>query len=73
MDRGFVPYVLTKEDLSHTKIARGRILDKRFRNIDAEVGFRRTVRRKNKEQWQIIRIYTIKCEDKWDMMVGERE
>jgi hypothetical protein len=29
-------------------------LDKRFRNIDTEIGIRRTVGCKNKEHWQII-------------------
>jgi hypothetical protein len=35
-----------------TKNGRDQILDKQFRNMNAEVGIRRIVRYKSKEQWQ---------------------
>jgi hypothetical protein len=55
MNRGYASYIGKKEDWTYmqgcegTKIWRDQILDKRFRNIDAET---RIVGCKNEEQWQ---------------------
>jgi hypothetical protein len=38
-----------------TKPGKDLILDKLFRNMDAQIGIRRIVRCKNKEQWQKLR------------------
>lgn len=47
-----------------TKICRDVFLEKYCRNIYIEIGIRRTVGCKHKEQWQKIGIYMIKYEDK---------
>jgi hypothetical protein len=44
-----------------------------FRNGDAEIGTGGMVRRKNKEQGQKTRTYTIKNADKWEKMVRKPE
>jgi hypothetical protein len=55
--RGFAPYVAKRKtgsyilrcevtDLDHES------LDKRFKNIDAEIGIRRTAGRRNEDKWQ---------------------
>jgi hypothetical protein len=38
----------------------GRDFGHEFRNVGAEIGIRRTVRYKNKEKWQKLRICIIK-------------
>jgi hypothetical protein len=43
-----------------------------FRNIDGEIGIRRVAGCKNKEQCQKIRIYMIKCKEKWEKILSMR-
>lgn len=45
-----------------------------FRNIDAEIGItsRRIAGCKNKEHCQKIRMYMIKCKEKWEKILGMR-
>jgi hypothetical protein len=72
---GICPIRSKAEDWSHilrcegAKIWRRQILDKRCRNIDPEIGIRRTVGCKNKEQWEKIGVCMIKRIEKWKMMV----
>jgi hypothetical protein len=56
-----------------TKIWGDEILIKRFRNIDAGIGIRRTVGCKNKEHWHKICVYMIKYDEKWEKVVRKYE
>jgi hypothetical protein len=44
-----------------------------FRNADAEIGIRRLVRCKSKEEWQKIGLCMIKYKEKWERMVRKSE
>jgi hypothetical protein len=46
-------------------------LDKRFRNIDAEIGIMTIAGFKNKDQWQKIGIYVIKHKEKRERILRE--
>jgi hypothetical protein len=60
---GISPICRKEEELSHilrcdgTKMWREEILDKRFWNIDPEIGIRKIVGSKNKEMWQKLGLY----------------
>jgi hypothetical protein len=56
-----------------TKIWREEILDKSFRNTDAEMGHRRTVECKNKEKLHKMGINMIKYKEKWKGTVRKNE
>lgn len=52
---------------------RTEVLKKRFRNCDAEIDIRRRVGCDNKEKWQKMGIYNIKCKNKGERLVGKHE
>jgi hypothetical protein len=51
---------------------RKKVQRKVFRNIDAEISIRRIAGCKNKEQFQKIGIYVIKCREKWEKILSVR-
>jgi hypothetical protein len=72
---GIRPTFRKEEELSHilrcegTKMWRKEILDKRFWNIDPEIGIRKIVRCKNKEMWQKLGLYLSRYREKWERMI----
>jgi hypothetical protein len=50
-----------------------KVLDKRFRNIDAEAGIVNAVRREFKKQWQTAETYMIKYKDRWERRVRKHK
>jgi hypothetical protein len=68
-----------KEELSHIlrcegkKMWREKILDKRFWNIDPEIGIRKIAGCKNKELWQKLGLHLSRYTEKWKIMTKENE
>jgi hypothetical protein len=56
-----------------TKIWRDQILEKELRNVYAEIGMRRIVGCKKKEQWQKIGVCMNKYKEKWEQLVRMHE
>jgi hypothetical protein len=75
---GFFP-ICRKEELSYIlrcdgmKMWREEILDKRFWNIDPEIGIRKTEGCKNKEMWQKLGLYLSRYMEKWKKMIKKNE
>jgi hypothetical protein len=68
-----------KKELSHIlrfdgmKMWREEILDKRFWNIDPEIGIRKIVGCKNKDTWQKLGLYLSRYSGKWERMIKKNE
>jgi hypothetical protein len=56
-----------------TKTWREEILDKRFWNIDPEIGIRDIAGCKNKEMWQKLGLYSSRYREKWVTMTKKNE
>jgi hypothetical protein len=75
---GICPICRKEEELSHilrcdgTKMWREEILDKRFWNIDPEIGIR-TAGCKNKEIRQKLGLYLSRYRGKWERMTKKNE
>jgi hypothetical protein len=56
-----------------TKMWREEILDKRFWNIDSEIGIRTITGCKNKDMWQKLGLYLSRYREKWERMIKKNE
>jgi hypothetical protein len=69
---GICPICRKEEELCHIlrcdrmKMWREEILDKRFWNIDPEIGIRKIAGCKNEEIWQKLGLYLSRYREKWD-------
>jgi hypothetical protein len=76
---GICPIHRKEEELSHilrcdgTKMWREDILDKKFWNIDPEIGIRKIARCKNKDMWQKLGLYLSTYREKWERMMKKNE
>jgi hypothetical protein len=76
---GICPICREEEELSHilrcdgTKMWREEILDKRFWNIDPEIGIGKIAGCKNKEMWQELGLYLSRYRERWERMMKKNE
>jgi hypothetical protein len=76
---GICPICRKEEELSHilrcdgTKMWKEEILDKRFWNIDPEIGIRKIAGSKNKDIWQKLGLYLSRYRGKWERMIKKNE
>jgi hypothetical protein len=56
-----------------TKTWREEILDKRFWNINPEIGIRKIAGCKNKKMWQKLGLYLSRYREKWERMIKKNE
>jgi hypothetical protein len=79
LEIGIYPICRKEEELSHilrcdgTKMCRKEILDKRFWNIDPEIGIRKIAGCKNKEMWQKLGLYLSRYREKCERMIKKMD
>jgi hypothetical protein len=54
-------------------MGREEIVDKRFWNIDPEIGIRKIAGCKIKEMWHILGLYLSRYREKWERMTKKNE